>query len=84
MSHKSDRARFKHREHQPNGWKFARHKMANYFHGHATIAASAGDLEERAKYLKAAEAAQTMSASLGPPVPIATKRTVPPASPEEP
>ena len=76
MSFKTDRARFERRAEQPNGWKFARFKMANYFDEQATLAASAGDLEERAAFLKAAEDARTLSPSLGPPVPI--------ASPEEP
>ena len=50
MSFKTDRARFKRHAQQPNGWKFARYKMANYFHGQATIAASAGDLAEQAAF----------------------------------
>ena len=75
LSFKKDRARFASRRRLlGSSAAWFGFKMSNYLAGQADIAASAGDLEKGARLRKEAEATRTISVSLGPPVPIASKR----------
>lgn len=82
MSLIDDPARFTRPRGLGPGW--VRYNMRNYYAGQAWQCGQAGDAEGAARFRALADAAPTMSLSLGPAVPIASRQPDPPVSPEEP